>query len=192
MKTKLVTAFAFIVFLLVLGVTMSSPPLTAEKIQLPKFKNVDEAIGWVKAKGTCEKIGGGRGERCKIRVELPNDKRPEAKGRESVWEVWAWMEVFDLEPLRGFTVSIIRSRYASLSASDAKMVVRSVKSSRYHFEKNGKVSEVSIGFVLENFKEEKILDAEIPVPKEYPHIHGEGAGDMILFMEHLGIAWKYR
>ncbi len=50
---------------------------SAEKIAPKSFKNVDEVIGWLKAKGECEKIGKDRGQKCKIRIELPEDKRPD-------------------------------------------------------------------------------------------------------------------
>lgn len=92
---------------------------SAEKIAPKSFKNVDEVIGWLKAKCECEKIEKDRGQKCKIRIELPEDKRPDTRGK-SVWDVWAWIKLLEFKDDRFFSVSIVKSRYVSLSASDAK------------------------------------------------------------------------
>jgi len=189
---SIITGFIVLMGVLsIFGAIITRPILAAEK-HPPKFKNVDEAIGWVKAVGQCEKIGiHQQGTRCKIRLALPNNMRPEANGRESVWEVWAWLNTFDLEPFRNFTVTIIRSRHITLSSSSPKIIVRSVKSSRYHFDKNGKIFEAYMGISLENSVGEQIINADIPLPKEKPHIHGEGAFDLTILEHHLGITWNY-
>lgn len=133
----------------------------AEKMVVPKFKNVDEAIGWVKAKGNCEKIGKDQqGSRCKIRLDLPDEKLPEAKG-ESVWERWAWLEVFDLESHRTFTVRIVRSKNFLLSANDSKATVRSVRVSNYWLDRFGKVFEARVDAVIENFIKIKIKGSSL-------------------------------
>ena len=124
----------------------------AEKTVVPKFKNVDEGIGWVKAKGKCEILNNNPQQQlCTLRVELSEEKKPEIRG-ESVWQRWAVMQTPTLERDRGLTVYLVRSRKFSLSANDKKADVRSVKTATYHFGKDGKCSQVSVGFVLENFK----------------------------------------
>src|SRR5262245_15184902 len=71
----------------------------AETIAPTNFKNVDEAVGWVKAKGDCEYFGKAKeSSNCKIRVELPSEERAEVKGKSS-WQVWAWLNTFDVEPV---------------------------------------------------------------------------------------------
>lgn len=177
--------------ILMLGASVVLPAIgsigAAEKTVVPRFRNVDEAIGWVKAKGTCEKIGKDqKGSRCKIRVELPEEKRGEIS-----WQVWAWMEALDLEPLWDFSVNIVRSRNFPLSASDPKTTVRSVKVSRYQFDKSSKITWAYIKFVLENFKGEIILDQEIPIPKDSVRGYGEWGYDFSLLIDHLGMGWNY-
>lgn len=143
---------------------------------LPKFSTVGEAVGWVKAKAKCK----GNAPRCKIRIDLPNEKRVGS----GEWGVWAWLESSKFA--YRFSVSIIRSGYSYLSP-DAAVRVRIVKMSQYFFDKNGKLTETQVGFTIENFKGEVILDFQIPTQS---HMHSEGAGDTIIFSQ-LGIGWKY-
>jgi hypothetical protein len=164
---------------------------TAEKPVVPQFKNVDEAIGWVKAKGKCGKIGKEQqGSQCEIKLDLPDEKVPEVKG-ESVWQRWAYMRSFDLELYRTFTISIVRSKHFLLSANDPRTTVRSVRVSNYQFDRSGKVDEVSVDSFIENFKGEKILRQTIPIPLDSIHKHGDGGYDLVLFSTHLGVGWKY-
>jgi hypothetical protein len=42
----------------------------AERLDVPKFKNVDEAIGWIKGKGKCESSSAGNKDaRCEIAIQ---------------------------------------------------------------------------------------------------------------------------
>jgi len=100
------------------------------------------------------------------------------------WEVWAWLE--SSEFVYRLSATIIRSRYSYLSA-DAAFRVRIVKRSIYYFDKKGKLFETQVGFTIENFKGEEILDFQIPTQS---HMHGEGGSDIIVF-PRLGIGWKY-
>jgi hypothetical protein len=181
-----------LLILVVLLIVPGFHPLNAaEKITVPQFKNVDEAIGWVKAKGNCEKVGKDKeSERCKIRIELPDEKVPEMRG-ESTWQVWSWIEAFDFEPFRNLTIDIVRSKSFLLSANDPKATVRSVKVSHYYFDKSGKVSEAYVNFVIENFRGEKVLDQQIPLSRDSIHKHGEGTGDLLLLKSNLGVGWDY-
>ena len=143
---------------------------------LPKFSTVGEAVGWVKAKAKCQ----GNAPRCKIRIDLPKEKGIGSGD----WDVWAWLDTSEF--VYRFSVNIIRSRYSYLSA-DATVRVRIVKRSHYFFDKNGKLTETQVGFTIENFKGEEILNFQIPTQS---HMHGEGGGDTIIF-SRLGIGWKY-
>jgi hypothetical protein len=181
-----------VVLPILLQLTLLSMPLgtVAQTPTVPRFRSIDEAIGWLKARGTCEQKGPDRGnQKCRIRIELPPDTVPETQG-ESIWDTWAWMELYDLHTFRNFTVTIVRSRFFALS-SDPASRVRSGRVSTYHFDSRGLVSEVTIGFFLESSKGETVLSEEIPIPKEYPHKHGRGPSDFLLFNTHLGIGWNY-
>jgi hypothetical protein len=178
-----------IFFLAFFSTFVISSRTAAGQIEVPKFKNVDEAIGWVKAKGTCERVGkNNEGQKCRIRIDLPDERRPQTHG-EALWQVWTWMEVFDAEPVRSFSLYIVRSRDVSLTGGDSKVRVRSGRASRYWFDKGGKLSEVYISFFLENAEEERILDEEIPISRENAYKHGEGLRDLLLFGD-LGIGWN--
>ena len=166
--------FWLIAVAVVSGTLLTLPAARGE--DLPKFSTVGEAVGWVKAKAKCQ----GNAPRCQIRIDLPKEKRPGS----GEWEVWAWLK--SSEFAYRFSVTIIRSRYSYLS-TDAAVRVRIVKMSQYFFDKNGKLTETQVGFTIENFKGEVILDFQIPTQSQ---MHGEGAGDSIIF-SRLGIGWKY-
>jgi hypothetical protein len=168
--------------------------LAAQQVEVPKFKSVDEAIGWTKARGSCERIRDQGDAKCNIRFDLPMESRPEPRGQRSSWDVWAWIQAVDMPDaqLRSLSIHIVRSRKVALSATDdPNLTVRSVRTSQYHFGRDGRISEVLIGFALENGRGERILDESIPLPREHAHKHGQGALDYILFTGPLGIGWKY-
>ena len=64
MKSKIALT---IVYILVSG--LASSTMAAETVEVPRFKTVDEAIGWVKAKGTCKDL-------C-----MPSENRPPRRRR---------------------------------------------------------------------------------------------------------------
>jgi hypothetical protein len=159
----------------------------AEKTMVPKFENIDELIGWLKAKGTCENIGiDPQQQRCTLRVELSEEKRFNV-----AWQRWAVMETYPTLEQR-LHVAIVRSRNFSLLASDRKADVRSVRTADYWFEKNGKLSEVSVGFFLENFKGERIVNEEFSFAATTPPIFkNDNTAMNIVLLRELGINWDY-
>jgi len=151
----------------------------AQGEELPKFSTVGEAVGWVKAKGKCD--GTEKVRRCEKKVDLQKEKGSSS----GEWDVWAWLSTS--EHVYRFSVNIVRSRYSYLS-TDKAVRVRTVKTSHYFFGKNGKLTETQVGFRIENFKGENILDFQVPTES---HMHGEGGSDSIILKYQLGIAWQY-
>ena len=169
-------------YLLVIGLPLSTA--AAGTVEVPRFKTVDEAIGWVKAKGTCKDY------RCRLRIELPD----EVDSKKIKWNQWAWLSSTDIQHVpevgdyRSFRVAIVRSRFAQLSAKDPTTRLRTVKSSEYTFQQNGKLSEVQVGFAIENAEGETLLEFLVPTES---HKHGDGPGDLNLLRHHLGVSWNY-
>jgi len=161
---------------------------TAEKTVVPRFKNVDEAIGWVKAKGDCRNEQGISS--CNIWLDLPDQKNSENEG-ESLWRCRASMNTLDAPFTRIFGIRIVRSKDFLLVANDKKSLVHSSRVTSYTFNTSGEVQALSVGFVLENFKGETILRQSIPVPIESFAIHTDGLEDVSLIYKHLGVDWKW-
>ena len=167
-------------------------PISAEaQTKKLQFRNFNEMVGWVKAKGVCEATKAKGGQDCQIRIDLPNDEVREPKGT-GIWQVWAVIKVLDLPEYRSFSATIIKSRNIVLLPSDPRSTIRSVKSSRYSFEGSGKVSQAAIGITLELPSGEYLLDQEILLEPERVFLHGEGVKDSIILQCQLGIAWEYR
>jgi hypothetical protein len=66
-------------------------PQKIQKIVVPQFTNVDQAIGWVKAKGSCETKDDHtvRTQNCRIGIELPNQEVSGEKGKS--WKTLGFM-----------------------------------------------------------------------------------------------------
>jgi hypothetical protein len=116
-------------------------PQKIQKMVVPQFTNVDQAIGWVKAKGSCEtKDDGLRTQTCRILVELPDQEVFGEKDKR--WKTSGFMAVYETGPklnLAFFAVAIIRTRSVYLVPTDSRSLVISQKQSTYRCREDGKL-----------------------------------------------------
>ena len=167
----------------------TSPSWSAEKI-VRTFKNVDQVIGWVKAKGDCK---GPPLEICSVEVELPK-KDQDGKEWSPGWILGGSLSTATVENARVLTIIITRVRKISLSENDKMAFVLVNKQIRYELSPlNGKITEAMMTIQIMNYKLEKFLDVAIPLSS--PYLLGglsweESVESGLLFHAGFGLRWS--
>jgi hypothetical protein len=150
------------------------------------FRNVDEAIGWTKARGMCVV------STCVLLVRVAAQSstgKPISPG----WQLDAHVSVTDISSssveFRTFSVTIRRQRTFNLSASDPTATLSTMKLSAYEFGSDGFLLERSGGLIVRTATGDELFSAAFPAPK-----HGGEVVDSLdnfdILYHQLGIQWK--
>ena len=156
-----------------------------------RFQNVDQVIGWVRAKGSCNTTLLVKG--CSVAVELSN-KNQAGEERFPGWLLSGSLATVTIKDKEiGILIFINRTRRFSLSDKDKKAFVWVHKQTRYEVSSmNGKIANAFATIEVMNYKEEKFLDFEIPLrsPYLFGGLSSEELGKNVsLFREGFGLEW---
>ena len=166
----------------------TGPSWSAEKVT-GKFKNVDQVIGWVKAKGACEEPSL---EICSVVVELPK-KGQDGKELSPGWILSGSFKTITSKDTRLLMVFINRRRKFNLSDNDKKAFVLVNKEIRYVLSPpDGEITEAMATIQIMNYKLEKFLEMAIPLSS--PYMFGglsleESVESIILLNGGFGLEW---
>jgi hypothetical protein len=159
------------------------PAWSAEKLEPRAFKSMGEAIGWVKARGSCSK-GAEDIRACHVDIELPAAiyGRPISPG----FDVSGRMSAVESPEDSNLVVAIHRTREFAVSPTDPRVTIKSTLSTIRTFVAGGGKAIKDTRVMLQNYKGEVIMRA-----------NASGADveffpdDIRLLLNTFGIGWKW-
>lgn len=186
---RLALAICVIVWMLLVSpnLVLVGASWAAEKVVPRMFKNTDEAVGWLKAKGKCE--GSGGVVSCEAEVELPK-KGSDGKEISPGWHVWGYWKVIETSGVRFLYATIVRSRRFSLSPKDSFALVDVRSDSVHGFGRDGVKIASKNRVSMTNYKGEDMLDLMIPWTEHSLPLR-EAGEDYYLLGYAFGAGWNF-
>lgn len=151
---------------LVLASVVLLPHLTwaAEKIAPKSFSNIDQVVGWVKAKGQCK----GSSEvlrTCSVAVDLPN--KYDGKDLSPGWVLLGEILAIEIKNESFLKVRIFRTRQFRVSAKDSTATVTIVRTSEFNTGTHGKILKAVTRIELTNYKGDRLFNLSVRLPRPY-------------------------
>jgi hypothetical protein len=179
-------SIAITIATIISGLLIISPAWSDGELAPRTFKSMDEAIGWVKARGACSLSLDKTTKPCLVDIELPKSAssgKPISPG----YEIVGRMSVIELPDSRHFLISINRSRRIALSPHDPEITIASTHSSLLEFIARGDIAILSAETALRNFKGELLMRAKAdPFGELFTTENPE------LWKEAFGIGWIWK
>jgi hypothetical protein len=144
------------------------------------FRSIDEAIGWLKAKGQCEKAT------CNVRVAVTphsSNGKPLSPG----WTLYAYVSLTDVGLVRSYNITISRQRTFRLSARDPAATLTTLKESIFTFGHDGSLLERE-GHLMVRTATEDALFAVTFKGAEYDPDDRE---NWDILLKQLGVGWNW-
>jgi hypothetical protein len=149
---------------------------------------MDEAIGWLKAKGKCEDSRG-LGS-CRLLVSLATQSS-EGKPLSPGWTLDAYLHVIGLgsdpSAYRRYSVAIRRRRTFPLSPRDPAATLTTLKISTFKFEYDGKLLEQTTRLIVRTSNGDVLFDVAFPVPPYEGSLDSDE--DFDILRNQLGVKW---
>jgi hypothetical protein len=162
-----------------------TPVVPAPNVQ---FRSVDEAIGWVKAKGKCGEPPGF----CQLVVSLvarSSKGKPLSPGRVLDAQLFV-SELVDLpRQLRKYTVTIRRRHTLPLSARDPDATLTTLTIRSFEFNSVGSLVERTNRLLVRTARDADVFDVWFPLP-EYG-VDADSVEDWDILTTQLGVHWDW-
>ena len=159
----------------------------AEKLVPGLFKNRNELIGWLKAKGKCDGTGGVVS--CKADIQLSTKDR-EGKEVSPGWRMQGFWSLIESSSFQSLFARINRFRQFALSPKDPLASVSVENASFHEFGPDGIKLQSYQTVWMKNYNGENILSLTVPWPK------GSGpleimSEDFFLLGNDFGVGWNF-
>ena len=162
---------------------------SAEKIG--PFKNVDQVIGWLKAKGQCKtetKVNDLT--KCSAVIALPS-KDPDGKLYSPGWKLSGEIAHRETKATKHVTVFVSRARRTRLSDKNADEVINIQKVTGYEFNSEGNLTQSTVKVLMKNFRGDEILNLDFPVAPRCVLISDDGLEDVSFLLLNFQFNWDW-
>lgn len=163
-----------------------SPAWPQEKLAPKTFKSEEQAIGWVKARGSCK--GSENSKACIVDIELPKTAPIIGSPISPGYDVVGKMSVMELPESPHLIIAINRTRRFALSPNAPEITIASTHSSWLEFVAGGTKAIYTAQMALYNFQGEVLMRASAPDP-----YGGEFLRENVeLWANAFGIGWVWK